>query len=212
MLKCSGASLTPADDNEFSGQLLRLVWMQFMKHRLADKLQQVGADPEGVAQDAAMHLRKKSRKGLLLRAEGWKPMMTVMNTAVYRFALTEILRAKRCYERQTSATDYYSDNTEMDEDASMEKNVGPGESRSVSGLKSAINDAEDMVIGDIVCSRADQRRIERLFQVVRDQILEHQTPLPHANLPQGLRRVPRELHGLVVARMLRAIRDFAAVC
>jgi hypothetical protein len=169
----------------------------------------VRADPEGLAQEAVLHLRKKSRKGLHLKAQGWKPMMTVMNLAVHRLALTEILRANRVVQREAISTDYHSDRGPCEDETAMDSGPGAGESRPIQGLWAAIDAAEDMVIGDIVCSGREQRRIERLFQVVRMQIIKKQTPLPYAALPVELKEVPRELHGLIVARILRVVWDFA---
>lgn len=40
-------------------------------------------------------------------------MMTTMNTAVYRYVLTEILCAKRHHKREAAATDYYSEHGTM---------------------------------------------------------------------------------------------------
>ena len=205
-----GRALTKTEDNEFCDQLLCVVKMQFMQHRLHAKLNRVRADGEGVAQEAVLHLRKKAAVGLHLKAEGWRPMMTVMNTAVFRFCMTELVRAERACIRTATATDYFIERDSSGEESGLDATPGLARTKDLCGLSKAIDAAEDDAIGDIVCSAKKAQNLERLFKVLKQQIIRHQTPLLYCELPRVLRRnIGYGLHQIVVFRLLRAIRVFA---
>lgn len=209
MRKVRDKTATRIEYREYSEQLYRVVAMQFAQHRFREKLERVRGDVESAIQEASLHLLKQTNKGFGLRHEGWRPMMSTMNMTVLNFVRTELVRATRHHNRAATATDYFAERIAIEEPG-LDGDSSAGESRDIEGLAEAMQAAEDMVIGDIVCRGArEQEMVERCFKTVQRQVLDHQTPLPYESLPQNLKGVGHGRHLLIIARVLRSVRDFA---
>lgn len=209
--------LARAEDHEFNLLLMSATTVQFSRQKWPASLPRYRLDPADAAQEVLIHLREKARTGFNLAdpepggvtANDWLPMMSVVNIAIYRLVLTQIEKSRKESNRSVTAADYYGGGG-ADRQAGMEANESPSASPSAAWLDRVLGDAEDAAIGDLILPFAEVDRLERLVRAVCDQVRKHQSPQPYASLPAELREVPRELHGLVVSRVLRLVRESVA--
>jgi hypothetical protein len=213
-LRYQGDRLSAARREDYARLLMHVIAIQFNQHRYHDSLPQVRLVPEEVAQDAAVHLLRKTRT-LTMNHGGWRPLMSVLNTTTVRFVLTAISGRRRKAVKVIAATDYYgADNPRPAEQAGEDADVLlPGEAPTVPDLRRLLrsDDGVDRVVGDIVTRSArEAAAVERLYRVLRDRLLAGEGVPPHAALSASLQsEVSLELHGLVASRLVRLVRAFA---
>ncbi len=144
-----------------------------------------------------------------MRHEGWKPLLAVLNSAVYYFVMTAVAGRQKKMGREVSETDYLVErgrNSELPAPHVFEQH----KSESIDDLLG--DAAEDQVLGDVVTKSADEfRAVEELYAVIRRSLVMKNTLPAHEDLPAGLqKRISIELHGLITARILRLIRTIEA--
>jgi hypothetical protein len=201
--------LTGPDFEEYAGLLLSTVANYFSSNQLMRTLPQAHLDPMDVAQDAVIHLLRKT-KTMTLRSPCWRVLLACINTSLYHFVATQVNTRSRKFGREMCATDYYVDRGRPSEEASHEDPVAA--SPTEQGIFAAIRAGEGAVIGDIpIVYPSTIDSVERLFRHIVTYLAANRALPSHAALPPALQKeVSLELHALVISRVIRFVRDQAS--
>lgn len=204
--------------------LMHLVAMQFNRHKWRRRLPQAGLVPEDVAQQAVMHLVRKSAT-LVMHNAGYKPLLGVLNVSIRMYVLQCVEGRRRKGGREVTATDYYGRPAQAGRAVggqAAEPAVAGPEAEASDAVESADHlshvrhsllgeDAADAVVGDIVTrSAAEAAALDAAFTLMRNRLLDGRGIPSHARLPREVRsEVGLELHCYVAARLARYVRRLA---
>jgi hypothetical protein len=189
----------------YSQLLTHVVAMKFNQHRWHRSLSRIGISTDDLQQETITHLVRKSLT-MIVRNDGWKPMMAIFNCAIYNFVMTAIAVRHKKLGKEVCVTDYLVEqgrNADVGGSATVEIVLDEESASDLLG-----DAAEDQVLGDIVTKNADEfQALTDLYALLRGSLCERATMPRYRDLDEGLRRkVSVQIHGLVTARILRIVR------
>lgn len=208
-LRHQRGQLSRRELDELSRLLMHVVAIQFRQHRLRASLPRVGLAPEDVAQEALLHVLRKIPM-MQMQHAGYRPMLSVMNVAIYRFVLTQVAARRRKRLRHLNATDYLGTDATEEELARLDPSrqstieVGPSNPEEVAA-ELATDEAIDAIVGDIpTTSDCQAVAVEFMARTIIASILAGEGVPARAGLPPEIgMEVSFEQHCLVVGRVVR---------
>jgi hypothetical protein len=204
-------SLNRDETDEYARLVMVVVANNFASNDWVKTLPQLRLDPQDVAQSTVMMLlRKSATPSMALRTPCVKTMLKMLNVAIYNFVMTHVLHGKRKQGRETPSTDYYGENSNGSEphcaDVAADRVNEPE-------LFELLRAAEDDIIGDIPIRKPiSVNAVERLYRHCIWRLKRDRVMTPYNDLPKWFfrRKVPIELHGLIVARINRFVRRYCS--